>query len=202
MEIHINNKPQIIIRGEGNAPKTLVGYAAVYGVETVIDNSFREVIAKGAFDESLGDGDDIVCRYDHAGMILGRTSSGTLKVTSDNVGLPYDLNVPNTTLGNDLIELCKRGDISKSSFAAMVLEDEWIYADNSMPLRILKKMKLIDVSPVCNPAYTETSVAARSAAFKDKLITVGLNKIDNLCNEVEETMKRIRAIKDKKELLS
>jgi phage head maturation protease len=58
-----------------------------------------------------------------------------------------------------------RGDISGSSFGfaiAAAADEEWSAppARGELPLRTLKKLRLIDVSPVTFPAYQATSVVA------------------------------------------
>lgn len=47
----------------------------------------------------------------------------------DKVGLRFEFEAPETSLGNDMLELVSRGDISKSSFKFVVESDEWRYAD-------------------------------------------------------------------------
>ena len=70
---------------------------------------------------------------------------------------------PNTPLGDELIESLKRGDISESSFAFTVEDDNWERKEDGSYVRtILKFERLYDVSPVYYPAYEDTSVALRS----------------------------------------
>jgi hypothetical protein len=47
--------------------------------------------------------------------LLGRFSTGTLQVSADDHGLHYEIDLPDTTLGTDVAELLRRGDISGSS---------------------------------------------------------------------------------------
>jgi phage head maturation protease len=59
--------------------------------------------------------------------------------------------------------LVKRGDISQSSFAFEVTDEEWDYGKRGeMPMRTIKNVRLYDVSPVTYPAYSATSVSART----------------------------------------
>ena len=59
------------------AEHMLSGYAALFNTETVIAGLFREVIAPGAFTESLKTA-DVVARFNHdENRLLGRTSAGT-----------------------------------------------------------------------------------------------------------------------------
>ncbi len=163
MEIFVNGNPQIEVRGVGNEPKVLSGYAAVFDQRTAI-GSFNEVVDRHAFDEFLDNPSDVVALFDHQGQPLGRMSNGTLKLSTDSHGLRYDLTPPDTALGRDILTLVKRGDISASSFAFFDVRsggDEWDYS-GSTPLRTLRNLNPHDVSPVTTPAYAMTSVQARS----------------------------------------
>jgi HK97 family phage prohead protease len=98
-----------------------------------------------------------------ANFVLGRSTSGTLRLIEDDKGLRYDVDVPDTTWARDLMVSVKRGDVSQSSFAFEVTEEEWDYGKRGeMPMRTIKSVRLYDVSPVTYPAYSATSVSARS----------------------------------------
>lgn len=140
----------------------ITGYAATFG--QVADLWwFEERILPGAFEESAA-ADDVVFVFNHSwDQVLGRTASGTLRLSEDEIGLRYELDLPDTSLGRDLRELVKRGDLRSMSFSFDALE-ETVHHDLEKPLRELKKVKLYDVSLVTYPAYEGTSVDLRSAA--------------------------------------
>lgn len=156
---------------EGHA--TLTGYAAVFEQEAVIGGSewgFREVIARGAFDDALGR-DDVRALFNHnPDILLGRTKSGTLRLSVDQKGLRYDIDLnPDDPDAMKLRSQIIRGDVGESSFAFSIedreQDEEWEKPKrNEMPLRRVKRAKLWDVSPVVYPAYATTSVSARSKA--------------------------------------
>ncbi len=58
-------------------------------------------------------------------QLLGRTKSGTLVLSEDDTGLRFELTPPNTQLGNDVLELVERGDISGMSFGFRALKESW-----------------------------------------------------------------------------
>jgi HK97 family phage prohead protease len=128
---------------------------------------FREQIAPGAFNDAIKD-DDVRALFNHdPNILLGRTASGTLQLTTDKRGLKYSVDLPDTAAARDVRELIRRGDVSGSSFGFMVDEDEWDERDvknGKLPLRTILKASLFDVSPVTYPAYPQTSVSARSRA--------------------------------------
>lgn len=147
---------------EEAAGSTISGYAATFG--KVADLWwFDEVIAPGAFAESARD-DDVVFVFNHdVDALLGRTVAGTLRLSEDEKGLRYELDLPDTQLGRDVRELVRRGDLNSMSFSFDTLEEE-VDHDRDKPLRTLKRVRLWDVSIVTYPAYDGTSVDLRSAA--------------------------------------
>jgi HK97 family phage prohead protease len=148
-----------------DAPPSISGYAAMFNEETVIAGLFREAIAPGAFAAAVKD-DDVRALFNHdSNIVLGRTKSGTLTLREDDKGLFYDVNPPNTQAANDVRELIQRGDVSGSSFGFTVEDETWDDSEvkrGKLPLRIIRKASLFDVSPVTFPAYEATSVSARS----------------------------------------
>lgn len=143
---------------EGN---TLTGVAAVYGVPTSRQRDFpgTESIARGAFDALIGT-DDVLALVDHdMGKLLGRTSSGTLRLVSRDDGLHISVDIPDTQLGRDTRVLVERGDYAGMSFTAALGDIEKV--KGGVVHRTFSR--LVDVSIVPSPAYTETKVAVRNA---------------------------------------
>ena len=139
----------------------LIGYAAVYDRRSKDLGGMVEVIRPGAFDSILATNPDVMARYDHR-ELLGRTSSGTLRLQSTSKGLLYELDLPETR--SDIAELIRRGDIRGSSFAFRADKSGQTWTtENGVKLRSIHSFSaLLDVGPVANPAYSDTSVALRS----------------------------------------
>ena len=157
------------LRIEDGDEGTILGYAAVFNKKSQPLGflGFREQIAPGAFADTIK-GDDIRALFNHdPNMVLGRTRNSTLALEEDNKGLRYVITPPNTTWADDLRVSIKRGDITQSSFGFEVVDDSWEGEDTKSPLRTLRKVNLFDVSPVTFPAYTQTSVKARSMTDLD-----------------------------------
>ena len=145
----------------GGDKRTLSGYAAVFNSDTSIGGYFVERIAPGAFDSAMGA--DVRALVDHdSGRVIGRTKSGTLRLSQDATGLRVEVDVPNTTDGNDLWELVERGDISGMSFGFRVTKQQWDDTDPENPVRTIQAVDLFEVSAVAFPAYEDTTLAARS----------------------------------------
>ena len=96
--------------------RTVTGYAAKFeSWSEPICGWFVEQIRRGAFDE-CDTSDAIMCFNHNVDDILARTSSGTLTLAVDEVGLRFTFEAPATTRGNDMVELLRRGDVNKCSF--------------------------------------------------------------------------------------
>lgn len=154
------------LRAKDGRLKTLIGYGAMFGVRSEDLGGFVEEIAPGAFDESIASNTDVLARAEHdSRMLLGRRSSGTLRVSVDDKGLRYEVDLPDTSVARDLAALVERGDVKQSSFAFFIedrADEEWKTTNDGVPLRILKRVALVDVAPVAQPAYTQTTVSARA----------------------------------------
>lgn len=145
---------------DADGKRTLVGYAAVWNSDTTIGDYFVERIAPGAFSKAIGG--DILALYDHdMGRVLGRTKSKTLRLSEDNFGLKVEIDIPDTTDGNDLWKLVERGDIAGMSFAFRATKQEWDDTGD-LPKRTVLEAELYEVTATANPAYPDTTLAARS----------------------------------------
>lgn len=148
-------------RAGDDGKTTVVGYAAVFGEVADIGDHFREVLARGAFTQTLKTA-DVRAYFDHdRGRVLGRSTAGTLRLNEDNKGLAVEIDLPDTSDGRDVRALIERGDISGMSFGFIVTRQEWDET-GEVPLRTIHGVELIEVSIVSEPAYSGASIALRS----------------------------------------
>jgi len=122
---------------------------------------FREQFKKGAFAESLNKDDQRFLWSHDTSKVLGRTKNNTLRLTEDDIGLRVELDLPKTTLGDDAYESIKRGDVDGMSFGFRMEDHEIEEPDDDLPLRTVKKARLLEVSAVAFPAYPDSEVSAR-----------------------------------------
>ena len=174
---------QIRQQEDGSKGRTITGYAAKFDTwSEPIYGWFVEKIARGAFEKT--DMSDVIMVFNHdISRVLARTTSGTLKLSVDETGLRFEFEAPDTTLGNDMLELVKRGDISKCSFKFVVETDEWRYADDANKLeydeRTVKAIaRLYDVSLVTYPAYKDTEASVREHLEQRKREALAPAKVD------------------------
>lgn len=108
----------------------------------------------------------VICRTNHdSNLLLGTTDALTLRISIDETGLLYEVDLPDTSYGRDLAVLAKRGDIRFSSFAFLTAPDgrEWRYDEQDRLISRVLKAFLRDVAPVADPAYYGTSTEMRTA---------------------------------------
>jgi HK97 family phage prohead protease len=169
------------IRADGDGH--IVGHAAVFDEEYVLwdGDTYRvvETVKPGAFTRALKDKDDVRCLFNHdPNQVLGRSTSGTMKLKQDDVGLYFDCTPPDTQLGRDVVALIKRGDISGCSFAFVVsketITEEKVNGKTIRTREIEEVDPLLDASPVTYPAYTGTDVNARAIEMRAQMFPQGV----------------------------
>ena len=167
----------------------LTGYAARFNTPSKDLGGFRETISSGAFTRALAEKQDIVCLFNHgmkSDVVLGRTTAGTLAVTTDEKGLFFRCQLdPNQQSHRDLHASVKRGDINECSFAFSPNGpngDDWADAKDERGewyiSRTLKDVNLFDVSAVTRPAYTNTSLQARSENVTPEIRSIITNLLE------------------------
>lgn len=170
---YLSAELEIRAAAETENPRQVRGYAAVFESESQVlgdpRNQFVEKLTREAFDDA--DMSDVVCLFNHDNnYVLGRSKNGAGSMTLgvDDRGLYYELEMPNTTLGNDLLESIKRGDIQSSSFAFSIAKggDSWTKEERNgesiLSRTISKISRVFDASLVVSPAYPDATVALRS----------------------------------------
>lgn len=163
LEYRAYTLPGLTVRRENDKP-IIAGYAAVFNELSVMMWGFREEILRGAFAESI-EKNDIRGLWQHeTNQVLGRTKNGTLRLWEDEKGLAFELEPPDTTLGRDALTSIERGDVDQMSFGFRSLPDgdEWRFDEDETLIRTLKRLDLMEISPVTWAAYPQTSVGVRA----------------------------------------
>ena len=168
---------ELTIETRANGTQVLTGYAAVYNRFSLPlregGSQFREIILPGAFDKVLnrqrGKSDVVALLNHNPDLILGRSASGTLELTSDDKGLRYTVVPPDTQVGRDTMELVRRRDLKGSSFA-FGLEpgkgDRWTSDEQGAVREVREVSSLVDVSVVLTPAYPASSVTVAQRSYE------------------------------------
>ena len=141
------------------------GVAAVFNSLSENLGGFREMITPGAFKSAL-EKSDIRALFNHdPNMVLGRTTSKTLRLAETDNGLEFECDMPDTTYARDLMSCMQRGDINQCSFGFSIGKggDKWEKNDAGEWTRTINQVsRLYDVSPVTFLAYPDTACAMRS----------------------------------------
>lgn len=158
---------EVRVAADSLSPR-IVGYSIVFNSPSEVLSErgvrFREIVKPSAVAGIL-DGADIRALVDHESrLVLGRSTKGTLRYVVDERGVKVQIDPPNTTYANDLMESMSRGDVSGMSFRFGVSKggDEWDMS-GEVPIRTINQFSAIsEFSVVTFPAYPDTEAAVRS----------------------------------------
>ncbi|MEK4894182.1 HK97 family phage prohead protease [Bacillus sp. FSL M7-0996] len=145
--------------------RIITGYAVKWEMKSVTMGywrRFKEQFKRGAFTDSLTQDDQLALWSHDYSQVLGRTKNGTLRLFEDEIGLRFELDLADTTLGDDTYKTIKRGDVDGVSFGFQMTKEEWDESDPDNVVRSVTKAKLVEISPVAFPAYPDSQVSARS----------------------------------------
>lgn len=155
---------------EENGQRTITG-AIKYDTDSAemrdwYGDVFVEQISSGAFADSIKTR-GVVGLWSHdTSQVLGNTKSGTLRISDGASELQFELDIPNTTVGNDAWALIQRGDVDGVSFGMKVTKDKWSSEEREDGSKVYKRSilnaELYEISPVAFPAYPSNEVTARS----------------------------------------
>ncbi len=130
---------------------------------------FVELFEPSAVDRTLAEGLDVRALVDHdPAKIIGRTKAGTLTLRKAADGLHVAINVPDTTVGRDVLTLVSRGDVSGMSIGFRVMPggDRFEQRDGQM-VRVVTDARIIEASIVTFPAYTATDASVAQRALRE-----------------------------------
>ena len=149
-----------IRRDVESGTRQLSGYAVAFNQPSQ-PLPFTEYISPHAFDDV--DFSQVRLLYAHDfNNTLARVDSGTLSLKTDDKGLFFVADIPDTTLGNDVYTNVENGNIKGLSFNAQIDPnngDTWEQgADGKVIHTINHFASLAEISLTPIPAYTETSV--------------------------------------------
>jgi HK97 family phage prohead protease len=161
---------------EDKEKRTITGRAVVYNsmskvLRTSTGVEFREVILPGALRTSLENNDILAYKEHDPAMLLGRRSAGTLRLIDKEDALEVEIDVPETSYGNDLLVSAARGDIKGFSFGFNSPKARH-YTRGSEKIREISELNLGEVSVVSSPAYPSTTMSLRNEDFVEEKTVV------------------------------
>lgn len=147
------------------------GYALKFSTYSEDLGGFKEVIEKDALNNT--DFSDVRALINHnKDLVIARTTSGTLKIWVDSIGLKFKAQIANTTYGKDLIENIRNGNINQCSFGFILGEKGDKYDIDPVQMirrRTIKNIAaIVDISFVTYPAYRSSTLTPLKAENHDK----------------------------------
>lgn len=167
---------EIRIEERAGGGKMVSGYAAVFhrdgeaGTEYRLGTDIVERIAPTAFNRAISEKHDARALFNHdPNMLLGRAGAGTLRLSVDQRGLKYEIDLPDTQVGKDVATSIARGDLAGSSFAFSIKgkDGQRFEKGKEHDVRNILDVDLYDVGPVTYPAYESTTTGLRSGDCAD-----------------------------------
>lgn len=191
---------------------TVSGYVNVPGQLSEVLRSgakqFRERIAPGAFKRAIERAKDIHFLVEHNDkQILSSTRNNSLQLREEDKGFFMSAEISPTTYGKDSFQLVKDGILQNLSFGFRSLKDSWTQV-NGMAIRTVEDLELYEISLVRDPAYTQSSIQARSINIeqievpdlkdltenKEEERGIDMIKMTNEIRGIEEFEKELRAL--------
>lgn len=148
----------------------LRGYATVYDVGYPIAGGpdaggWTEIVERGATAKSIKDGADTRLLFDHDGIPLARTASGTMRLISDDLGMMVDADLdPSSPYAQSVRSAVLRGDADQMSFSFRVLRQAW---NEDYTERRIQEVALFDASVVTYPASEATVAVIQTNSSTD-----------------------------------
>lgn len=152
--------------------RTITGRAIVFNSTSQLlyeprIGKFYESIKPEAITQDFLDKQDIVMLFNHndkeVPLARSKNGQGTLNITRTDEGVEFSFEAKNTTLGNEVLEAVKSGDLDSCSFGFRGAKDSIIRGEDGILRRIISGFeKIADMSIVTFPAYESTSVDSRS----------------------------------------
>lgn len=178
----------------------LTGRPIVYGQRTDL-GWYDEIIEVGALD--LTDLKDVRLLVNHNTDMIplarsrNNTENSTMQLVPDESGMTIraDLDVENNNDAKSLYSAVSRGDISGMSFMFTVDRDSWDDIETDHPTRHIRAIaRVLEVSAVTFPAYSQTSIQARGISDALESAKESLESAKAEQRELERKKQRIRIL--------
>ncbi len=178
--------------------KIIQGYAVVFDTWIGID-TWKECIRKGAFIQSLKE-NNILALYNHDFNNVLARKDVNMKLIEEDKGLYFEIELPDTTQGNDLYELIDKGIVNQCSFAGFVTKGTWTEKENTIFREILE-VDLIEITITPIPAYEVTEAEVKRSK---EIKCTKQNKESNFDFEeiIRESKRKLKEIRESERSLN
>lgn len=155
--------------------RTIRGYGIVFNKKSEVlysrGKAFREIIRPEAVKGVPLD--QMLCMHNHKSeRLLGNTLSGTMRTGVDETGVWYEVDLPKSPTGEDVLVSVSRGDTRGSSFQFDITEngDKWSVEDGMALREVIQFNGIYEQGPVSEPAYPDTTIAKASLRSLEDLV--------------------------------
>ena len=197
-DMSIKRSFEITYRAKKDSEKKVIqGYAVVFDSWTDISSwgeIWKECIRKGAFTQSLKE-NSILALYNHDFNNVLARKDVNMKLVEDDKGLYFEIELPDTTQGNDLYELIDKGIVNQCSFSGYVRKNLWSEDNGGNVLREILEIDLIEITITPIPAYEVTEAEVKRSR---EIKSTKENKEDKLDFEeiIRESKRKLKEIKE------
>ena len=145
-----------------------------------IGGAFREVILEGSTTKTLEEFDQRALWSHDTSQVLGRRKNNTLRLEAREDGVHFELDLPNSPMGDNAFESIRRGDVEHMSFGFESVRDNRSdeRSDDGFPIREIVEMRLMEISPVAFPAYESTAVQTREQREAEEFLSHNAEAIE------------------------
>jgi HK97 family phage prohead protease len=138
-------------------PTTLTGYALLWGVVSTDRGGYKVRLLPGSARVTS----NALALFSHdTKLIIGASENGTLRYSSDDVGLKVEIDLPDTTTGNDVATLVGDRYVKGMSFGMLLDPSPVIEAkvENGQNVLEISDFVLDEVTVLARPAFSQTSI--------------------------------------------
>lgn len=151
--------PAVKLELRNKDTRTIGGLAIPYNQPTVLWPGFSEVFLPGSV--TVHDQGCFLFWFHEPDQLLASTKTERLRLVFQDDGVHYEADLPDTTLGNDLLALIALGEVSGVSPGFVCDEQNIVYSSEGDTRQIVKA-RVGEISLTHIPAYPTTSVELRN----------------------------------------
>jgi len=154
--------------------RTIRGYGVVFNKPSVQLRIAGKICREIIRPEAVTGVDLSRCLSMHnhdANRLLGNAEAGTMRTGVDEIGVWYEVDLPNSPTGEDVLESVKRGDTKGSSFQFDLAANGSTMQsrDGGLIHEVTQFGNVYEMGPVTTPAYPDTTASKRLKFFRDDM---------------------------------
>jgi HK97 family phage prohead protease len=151
--------------------RTIRGYGVVFNKPSVQLRIAGKICREIIRPEAVTGVDLSRCLSMHnhdANRLLGNAEAGTMRTGIDEIGVWYEVDLPNSPTGEDVLESVKRGDTKGSSFQFDLAANGSTMQsrDGVLIHEVTQFGNVYEMGPVTTPAYPDTTASKRLKSLK------------------------------------